>query len=514
LLGVILATFLFASCRAADAVVQQQQPPPPPVSDSTVTVSVDNSVAYQVVDGFGGNTLSLTYPNGDHLGVYRPAAIRAAFGSVGITHGLLNIGVVEAPANATDPYGQRANDNADPLVINPAGFNFTGSDNLRQGILAPASAFGYATAELGPLINVTNTLDWLKPIRDVDYRRYLDEVAEHVLAIMQQWRDAYGVTPRLLHLFNEPTSGNTELQSSSVQEVVDIVKNVGARLRGAGFADVKFIVPNEETISRSIEVASAILADPAARPYVGVIGFHPYPYGSVYSSPKRILETSGAGAPDATTRAQLAQLKALGLQYGVPIWMTEVTEGPGNNDFSFDAIENVLARAIHIHDNFEFGGASAFFGMNTLWDSQTHAEHFASRGIPFLSEQSGMVLVDVGSGEIRITGMGYAVGHYARWLKPLAVRIGATSTNARMLVTVFRDVASKRIIVVVVNTQASSQPFRIVLAGASVSGDVSGESSYAAVRWQVIPAFRATGNGNVEFTAPARSVVSLALPTP
>lgn len=473
---------------------------------------VDNSTTYQRIEGFGARVQPLVYPAGDYLGSYRPAALRAAFGSVGISLGIVEVGVVEAPANATDPFGQRGNDNADPLVMNPAGFNFTGSDNVLNKVLIPGRAFGFTDLGLGPLINVQYTLDWLKPIRSADYQRYLDELAENVLATMVHWRDVYGLTPRLIHLFNEPTSGNVELQSSSVQEVVDIVKRVGTRLRASGFSDVRFVVPNEETIARSVEVGRAILADPAARPFVGAIGYHPYPYGSVYVSPRRILETAGLGTPDAATLQEFAELKALGQQYNVPIWMTEVTEGPGTADYPFGAIEDVLARAIHIHDNFEYAGATVFFGNGLIWDSRSHEEHFAGRNVPFLTEKSTMVLVDLATGDIKITGMGYAVGHYATWLKAGAVRVGATSASPRVIVSAFRDPSSRRMVVVAVNTEGTSRALRISLRGAAARTGITGESSFEGVRWQIIPPFAPTAAGDVEFTAPARSVVTLAIP--
>ncbi len=505
---------LLAAAACKSAVVAGPTPVLPPVlsnASDTTSIVLDNTTSLQTVDGFGGTTTPLVYAGVDYLGPYRAAAIRAAFGSVGISRGMLSVGMVETPRNATDLWSERGNDNVAPSLINPDGFNFTGSDVLRTAILTPAAAFGFTNVDLGPLVNLTGPLDWLKPIRAADYQRYLDEVAEHVLAIVQHWRDAYGVTPRLLHLFNEPTSGNVELASSSIAEVVDIVKRVGDRLRGAGFGTVKFIVPNEETISRSREVAQAILSDPAARPYVGVIGYHPYPYGSVYSSPGRILATSGNGTPDPEARQQLEQLKALGQQYNVPIWMTEVSDGTGATDYAFGAIEAVLARAIHIHDNFEYAGASAYFGMNTIWDSRSQEEHFG-RGTPLLVDQSTVVLVNVGTGEITISSMGYAVGQYARWVKPGAVRIPATSTKPRVLVTAFRDEPRGRLVVVAVNNETSEQLLRITLTGGSASGDVTGEASFEAARWRTISSFSPTAAGEVQYVAPARSVVTLAIP--
>lgn len=490
------------------------QPAAPPVytTADTARITVDNGVSYQAIAGFGGTTLPLVYGGVDYLGALRPAALEAAFRTVGISRGLLQIGLTEAPAVSNDPFGQRRNDNDDPFVIDPAGFNFAGLATLRSAITAPGAAYGFASLELGPMIDLRYALDWMKAVRVTNYNRYLDEAAESVFAVLQQWRAASGQTPTLIHLFNEPTTGNTELGSTSTQEVVDLVKRIGTRLRAQGFPDVKFIVPNEETMNRSREVAAAILADPVARPFVGAIGFHQYPYGSVSASPRRMLQTSGAGAPDAATRVELEGLKALAAQYGVSLWMTEVTEGPGTNDFAFDAIENVLARAIHIHDVFRYGGANAFFGMNTLWDSRSHAEHFAGRNVSFISEASGVVLVDGERATIRITGMGYAIGHYARWLAQGALRLETTSEANRVLSLGFRDATRGRLVVVSTNADSVPRLLRVRVAGATAIGTFTGEVSYGTVRLAPLSGIVNATTGFSEFVAPPRSVVTLAIP--
>lgn len=524
ILTLMLTLLVTGGCSAG--VIQDPDVPDPPVPDPTVpnpplpgpqasdtsTLTVRYTMALQTIAGFGATTVPLVYAGVDYLGSLRGEAIQAVFGQVGINRGSLSIGTVETPADAADPFGQRANDNGDPLLANAAGFNFVGSATLRNSILIPAAAYGFNTLDLGQFLQLRGSLDWMVAVRTANYDRYLDEAAEHVLVVMQNWRAAYGSTPRLLHLFNEPTTGNKELASTSTQEMVDLVKRVGARLRAGGFAEVQFIVPNEETMARSLVVARAMLGDPVARQFVGAIGFHQYPYRSAYSSPRRILESSGAGTPDGAARLQMEQLRDLGAQYGVPLWMTEVAEGPGIADYSFAAIENVLARTIHIHDVFRYAGASAFFGMQAMWDSRSHAEHFAGRNIPFLIASSAMVLVDVTNRTIWITGMGYAVGHYARWVKPGTAVLQSISSNPQVLVTGFRDTERNRVVVVATNANATPQLLRVRIEGATLTGAMSGEASHGDVRWTAITGARLASDGMLEVVAPARSVVSLALP--
>ncbi|MDX1547728.1 MAG: T9SS type A sorting domain-containing protein [Rhodothermales bacterium] len=499
----LLAAVLFVTASAGPARALQ--------SDTTEVV-VDAGVRHQVMEGFGATTLSLVFAEDNLTPALRQAAIEAVYGQVQLSMGNLQLGIVETPADASDPWGQRANDDGDPFTINPDGFNWAGSVAMKERVIDLAEPLGFDNYYLAHGINVRWAMPWLKPLRETDYDRYLDEAAEHILAGLLYWRDAYGLVPRYMQPFNEPLSGNFELDGGTVREVVDIVKRAGARLRAEGFSDVLFVVPNEETERNSLDVAAALLADPEARQYVGAIGYHPYPYGSTYSSVRAILETSGRGAPDAGKIAVRNQLRSLAAQHGIPVWMTEVTQGPGNADFPFGAMENVRGRAIHIHDELVYADAAAYFGMNNMWDLRAHQEHFGGDR-NFLGEQSTIGLINNETGEVFISGMGYAIGHYARWVKRGAVRIGAASSDPLLQVTAFDDAARDRIVLVLINNAETARPLRVVLQGTSAAGTVGGEQSAGTARWQPLPAFAPAGPQRVALAVPARSVTTIAIPT-
>src|SRR2546425_10226599 len=105
---------------------------------------------------------------------------------------LFRSAIFEAPRGTIRLGEKQANDDGDPFHFNWDGFNFVISDVLKQKLIDPARRFGFDDFYLGLEINVRWGSKWLKPIRNKDYTRYLDECAEQVLAAQIHWRDAYG----------------------------------------------------------------------------------------------------------------------------------------------------------------------------------------------------------------------------------------------------------------------------------------------------------------------------------
>ncbi len=471
-----------------------------------VVVRVDASVTHQTIEGFGATTISLAFNDVDNVPApLRVKALDALYNQVHLNMGNLEVGPFESPPSAL--YSP-ANDDGDPKTLNPAGFNWTQSDNMMTKVVTPAKPFGFDNFWLGPAISETFEFAWAKALRGSNYDRYLDECAEHVAALAIHWRDAYGITPRLLQLWNEPLSGNGELSGGSTAELVDIVKRAGARLRAEGFATMKFVIPAEETEDLSLEHATAVLADAVARPFVGAIAYHPYPYGSTYASVPNILATSGTGKPVASRIAVRNALRDLGIKYGIPVMMVEVS----HSDVAFGNFDGMRGRAIHIHDEMVYADAAAFFGMNAMWDSVSQTQHYAGRFDPGLfSETDSIVLIDDAAGKIFITEMGRAIGQYARWLPRGSVRVDATTEDPLVQVTAFRDAGSGRVVLVAINNATAARVVRVDVAGVSLSTTVpvAGEQSTSASYWSPITGFAATATGYTA-TLPPRSVTTYA----
>jgi O-glycosyl hydrolase len=482
--------------------------PSPTPLPGTVRIRIDASQHFQQIDGFGATHTTLIYDGGlgDVLGPdLRTQAIDAVYGQVGINLGNLDAALLESPSG----YDQRANDNDDPAVIDWNGFQTGGAQTLRTGLLDRAAPLGFTGYFPAQKINVRWASYWLGELRAADYGRYLAEAAEQVEAGVRFWQSIGEETPPLLMLLNEPLSGNGELAEGSMQEVVDLVKTAAARLREQGFGAVRFVLPNEESVQKTLETTGALLADDAARAAIGVIGYHPYPYGSTYANIPNLLATSGSGAPDQAAVAERQELAALAQAAGLPLWMTEVSHGEVN-PLSFDALRG---RAIHIHDELRYAQASAYFGMNNMWDSESQRQHFGNSDLFDPANEGNIVLIDNDVGTVHITGMGYAIGHYARWLRPGAVRVEAASSDPLVQVTAMQSggdsAQGATLVLVVINNAATPRALQIDVAGMTLGGLLAGEQSTSAAAWQPLSGAVKSAPNQVRLVVPAYSVTTL-----
>jgi O-glycosyl hydrolase len=226
----------------------------------------------------------------------------------------------------------------------------------------------------------------------------------------------------------------------------------------------------------------------------------------------RILAASGRGQPDRASIEVRGRLRGLCRRHGVPLWMTEVSHA----EVDPRSMDHLRGRAIHIHDEVVYADASAFYGMNAMWDNHSHADHFAGRGgekpDAYLTEEDTIVLAHCEKQSVLITGMGYAMGHYARWLTRGAVRLEADSDDPLVQVTAWRDDAAKRLMLVVVNNADEDRTLDIAASGLLPAGDVSGEQSYGDVRWQKRSGDAVDAAGRIRATVRAKSVTTLSTP--
>lgn len=471
-------------------------PAPTPIPATSVSIRINEAIAHQVIEGFGATTNEYfdMVSREDLMGGLRPRVIEAVYGQIGITMGNLET----SPYENFDPSrNTTANDDGNPLTFNWSAFNFVRSDGQKTGIVDLARPYGFDNFTIHSGTNVRWADPWLANVRKANYRLYLEEMAENVVAPLIYWRDKFGIVTRWHHLFNEPTTGNRELAGEGVQEVVDIVKAVGARFRREGFGDLRMVVASEETEEASLVAARAILADPEARRYVGAISYHPYPYGSIYSDVSRILATSGQGRPDAGRIKVRNEIRDLAKEHGLQVWMTEVSNGKAG------PLDSLRGRAIHIHDEMRYANASSFWAMYQAVDT------FSQRGA---CDEDCLVFFNRARDTVSISGTGYAIGHYARWIKRGAVRVESEADDPLVLASAFRDDARKKIIAVLINNRREPVSANLRTSGRiEFSGEVKGEQSSAEGYWLPFTAAPPSEHRGINAILPARSVTSLSV---
>ena len=262
------------------------------------------------------------------------------------------------------------------------------------------------------------------------------------------------------------------------------------------------MVGTEETEEWSFNVASAILSDKKAAQYVGAIGYHTYPYHQGYSSVPFILSTSGAGRPDPGRVRIRNQIRDLARTHHLGAWLTENSNA--GDPFSYDTFR---ARAIQIHDEFLYADASAYFAECAIWDEVGQQKNF---GTTSMRENEGnAVYVHNSTGQVDIGGIGYAIGHYARWAKPGSVRVEARTSDPLVQVTVFRDDAASRLTLVLINNANEPKTITVSVKGSELAASWAGEQSRPAAYWSALPAFDPDNVSGFHVVLPATSVVSV-----
>ena len=148
-----------------------------------------------------------------------------------------------------------------------------------------------------------------------------------------------------------------------------------------------------------------------------------------------------------------------------------------------------------------------------MWDLESHREHFGSTA-GFFQSEGNIVLLENDSDAVHITGMGYAIGHYARWIGKGAIRIDATSSDPLLQVTAFRDDVRRRLVLVLINNSGRARPVSISVGGVGLEGAVTGEQSTPTAYWVPLAPVFPIESGTVSVRLPGLSVTTLAASFP
>jgi glucuronoarabinoxylan endo-1,4-beta-xylanase len=290
------------------------------------------------------------------------------------------------------------------------------------------------------------------------YQDWADRLADFV-----EDMDTAGVDLLALSAQNEPDwVAIWETCEWTPEELATFIGDyLGPTLSERGLS-TKLLGPESANWDSFPDYADAILENEAARSHVDVIGVHSY----------------GGTAFDYGKHAEA----------GKELWETEVSESGSFDDGMGSAMR--MAQMIHQHLTVAKVNAWHFWWLQPNGGVSTSNSSLLNNG--------------------QMTRRGYALGNYARFVRPGAVRIGATpATSGTVQITAFQNENSGPIAVVAVNGSATARPHQFRFQGLAVElGSVTPWVTSQAAALEAQPVIEVTDQ-TFAYSLPAYSVTTL-----
>jgi glucuronoarabinoxylan endo-1,4-beta-xylanase len=403
----------------------------PVATAEAATVTIDGSIKYQTIDGFGG---SGAYYESWLKSLQEPARTNAAnllFSDLGTSIFRLRTWTGIEPLNDDD----------DTNNFNWAAFNF--NTDLDQVWTAQQARDRGVTKFIS---SVWSPPGWMKDNGQETNGGHLrtdmyDEFAEWLAAYVIGYKTYHNITIGWIGLQNEPNFVATyESCEYTPEEMRDVIKVVGAKFEAEGIT-TKIVVPETTGSSNAPDYLSTIMADPDAAKYVDVFANHLYEdhIATFFNPDPRI--------------PYLQAVAALGTQYDKPIWQTEYSLLSGSEQGTF---REALYTAYNIHNFLTYGNGSAYLVWGLFW----------------ISSGSGQGLIAIpsyGASSYTITPKFYAVKQYFKFISPGLRRIEAASDNPNVLVSAYVNETDGNVTIVAINKGSSSITTTFSLGNVSVA---------------------------------------------
>jgi O-glycosyl hydrolase len=251
-------------------------------------------------------------------------------------------------------------------------------------------------------------------------------------------------------------------------QTANLIDVLGPTLAGSGLA-AKVQCCATEGWDFAQQYAAAIEADPVANSYVPVFSSHGY------------------------TQAPASALSG----WTKPAWETEWSTFEAWDPAWDDGTDaSGLTWAQHIYTGLTASNLSAFLYW---WGSTTPSSNGDNEG-----------LIQINGSSISASGRLWAFANYSRFVRPGAVRIGATSSNSGVDLTAFKNTDGS-VAIVALNTATTADPMTFSLAGTGTAATVTPYLTSSASDTAAQPAIGVSG-GAFTATLPARSLVTYVIP--
>lgn len=299
------------------------------------------------------------------------------------------------------------------------------------------------------------------------------------------WRQAYanylvqyikdyassGVPVSHVGFVNEPSfAASYSAMVMSGAQMADFIKILGPTIKNAGLS-TKIVCCDSEGWNLASGDVGAITADSTALSYVNNFSSHGYT-----AAPTSPINTAGKN-----------------------IWETEWSTFDGlDNNWDDGSDASGFTWAQHIYTGLTSANLSAFLYWWGMIGSGT-------------TDNEGLLQL-TSSGSVTTSGRLWAMANYSRFIRPGAIRIGASSGDSNLQVSAYRN-TNGSLAVVVLNTSSSSIAASYLLQGTSVAnGAVVTPYLTNSSNNTTAQATTSVSGGSFSATIPARSLVTYSIP--
>jgi hypothetical protein len=302
-------------------------PPPPPGT----TITLDPTNRFQTMQGWEGTSSIGEIDNPNTFGTWQNAALDAAAYDLEITRVRMEIhSGAENPVDYFDQYLKgtitRAewrlhwyeiiNDNADPLVENPSGFQFSQLDHNIIHVVNPLRQRLMTKGEKLHVNLCVVDFDSNQGVSDVHFQTNPAEYAEFILATFKHCERVHGWVPDSVEVILEP-------DVAKWGDGVRVGRNLlaAARLLEANGYLPEFVGPSNTNMPAAIRFFDDMLSiksntnsPPDVLRYLKEFSFHRYADGSTTSAANATILTNIA-ARARTNGLRTSQLERLDIDY-------------------------------------------------------------------------------------------------------------------------------------------------------------------------------------------------------
>jgi hypothetical protein len=272
------------------------------------------------------------------------------------------------------------NDNGNPNSINQSGFHFSEVDTNVEIVIEPLRQRLAARGE--KLYIVLNLIQFGSARNDpFQHRLFPEEYAEFMLAAFQHIQQRWGWVPDAIEVINEPDTGSPDWTGA---QIGNAIVATGNRLKAAGF-NPAFIAPSGAGMDDSINLFNAMIQVAGVQQYLTEFSYHRY---------------------NGVSDGGLNTIRQLGQQYNVGTAMLE-----------------------HIGSGYEDLHKDLTIANNTSW------EQYSTAGCGTVDPGGRHILVDVSNLQDPkpiLASRSHFLRLYYKWVKPGAVRVGATSAKGAL----------------------------------------------------------------------------------